>query len=354
MRVTPLNSLGRLFRTTIILGSLLLTGASAKAQVGFNFTLDGSVPQNVIDGFNDAGDLWSSLITTPVTLEITIGFESLGGSTLGSASSSQFFVSYSSYRSSLVSSSTSSFDTTALANLPDAASFDVSYNYLKVGETAASATPTAGSTNRLIVNQSILRALGSTDTYANPDASITFSSDYSFDFDRSDGITAGQFDFVGVAAHEIGHALGFGSITTAIDSVALTDPFDATAIDPSALDLFRFSANGVRDISVGTAAFFSLDGGLTSIGALSTGVNTGDGRQGSHWLDNTGLGLMDPTLAAGELGTISTNDLKALDAIGWSVGQFSPVPEPLATTAILGLTAFFLAGRRRNVRRSSS
>jgi len=354
LRIPALNSFPHLIRTTIILGSLLITGATAKAQVGFNFTLNGSVPQNVIDGFNEAGSLWSSLITTPVTLEITIGFQSLGGSILGSASSSRFFVSYSSYRSSLANSSTSSFDTTALANLPDAASFDVSYNYLKSGGTAASATPTAGSTNRIIANQSLLRALGIAAPYVNPDAIITFSSDFSFDFDRSDGITAGQFDFVGVAAHEIGHALGFNSITTAIDSVALTNPLDAANVDPTALDLFRFSANGVRDISVGTAAFFSIDDGLTSIGALSTGVKTGDGRQGSHWLDNTGLGLMDPTLSAGELGTISENDLKALDVIGWSVGQFSAVPEPSATTTILGLVAFFLVGRRRNVRRNSS
>ena len=339
--------LGQIMRTTLLVLALSATGLTTKAQVGFNFTLDGSVPQNVIDGFTTAGGLWSALITTPVTVEITIGFESLGGTTLGSASSTQYFTSYSAYRSSLASTSTSIFDTTALANLPDTASFAVSYNYLKIGETPASATPAVGSTDRIVVNQALLRALGSTDTYEDPDASITFSSDFNFDFDRSDGITAGQFDFVGVAAHEIGHALGFSSIVDAIDANALSTPLDASTIDPTAMDLFRFSAHGVRDISAGTAAFFSIDDGLTSIGALSTGVVTGDGRQASHWSDNQGLGLMDPTLSAGELGVISQIDLQALDVIGWSIGQFSPVPEPSATTAIVGLISLFAVSRRR-------
>ena len=49
------------------------------------------------------------------------------------------------------------------------------------------------------------------------DGTITFSSQLSFDYDRSNGITAGQIDFVGLATHELGHLLGFrsGSVTSA-------------------------------------------------------------------------------------------------------------------------------------------
>ncbi|MBK7264236.1 MAG: hypothetical protein IPI03_21390 [Rubrivivax sp.] len=43
------------------------------------------------------------------------------------------------------------------------------------------------------------------------DAFVQFNSNYAFDHDRSNGIGSGQFDFVGIAAHEIGHALGFVS-----------------------------------------------------------------------------------------------------------------------------------------------
>ena len=41
------------------------------------------------------------------------------------------------------------------------------------------------------------------------DGIVTFTNSPIFDFDRSNGITAKRIDFVGVAAHEIGHVLGF-------------------------------------------------------------------------------------------------------------------------------------------------
>lgn len=49
------------------------------------------------------------------------------------------------------------------------------------------------------------------------DGSITFNSKRTFDFDPSNGITAGQFDFVGTATHEIGHVLGFISGVDILD-----------------------------------------------------------------------------------------------------------------------------------------
>src|SRR5262249_42174155 len=41
------------------------------------------------------------------------------------------------------------------------------------------------------------------DAASDPDTSVTLNSAVSFDFDRSDGITAGQFDAFGVIAHEL-------------------------------------------------------------------------------------------------------------------------------------------------------
>jgi hypothetical protein len=337
----------------MLLAAISLIYLPARAQLTFDFTTSGVVPQTVIDGFEEAGQLWSASITNAVTINIQIGYESLGASILGTVSSSQFFVSYSTYRAALDSHRTSTYDTSALASLPNASSYAVSYNRLTdTGNSApASATPAVGVSDRVIVNQSLLRALNIPGTFTDPDASITFSSDFNFDFDRGDGITSGSFDFVGVAAHEIGHALGFNSIGDAIDNKALTaNPLDVTDIEPTTLDLFRFSAEGTRDISIGLSAYLSLDGGVTSLGSLSTGVNTGDGRQASHWKDNLGLGLMDPTLAAGELGSISTADLQALDIMGWSVGQFSAVPEPSAYGLFAGIFIFGVAWRRRGVR----
>ena len=50
------------------------------------------------------------------------------------------------------------------------------------------------------------------------DATITFNSSVSFDFDPSDGITPGTTDIIGVATHEIGHAMGFVSGVDTVDT----------------------------------------------------------------------------------------------------------------------------------------
>ena len=89
------------------------------------------------------------------------------------------------------------------------------------------------------------------------------------------------------------------------------------------MDLFRYSVEsaslGINDLSVGNAAYFSLDGSQTDL-ALSKG--TIYDYQGSHWENrglNDGLGVMNPTIAINEQWTISQNDLLVMDAIGWDV-----------------------------------
>ena len=104
--------------------------------------------------------------------------------------------------------------------------------------------------------------------------------------------------------------------------------------------MFRYSAQavgqgvGVLDLADGDTPFFSVNGGAINLGIFATGSFNGDGRQASHWKDNLGLGIMDPTLAFGEVGMITALDLLAFDVIG-----FDPVPEP----GIAGLLAFGLA-----------
>src|SRR5205085_225814 len=93
-----------------------------------------------------------------------------------------------------------------------------------------------------------------------------------------------------------------------------------------------------------TDKYFSVDGGATPIAAFSNGTNFGDGFEASHWKDNLGLGLMDPTVAGGELLMFSANDLRAFDVIGYDL---VPVPEPSSCLlAGVGLAALRLVNRR--------
>jgi hypothetical protein len=46
----------------------------------------------------------------------------------------------------------------------------------------------------------------------------------------------------------------------------------------------------------------------------------GDGYQASHWKDDLGLGIMDPTAAPGERLSISALDIEAMDVVGWNLG----------------------------------
>jgi hypothetical protein len=72
----------------------------------------------------------------------------------------------------------------------------------------------------LDVNTAVLKAMGMSATYDSSyaarktDASITFSSNFAFDFNPTDGIASGKYDFTAVAVHELGHALGFVSGVT--------------------------------------------------------------------------------------------------------------------------------------------
>jgi hypothetical protein len=184
------------------------------------------------------------------------------------------------------------------------------------------------------------------------DATITFGNSFSWDYDTSNGVSPGSYDFVGIAIHEIGHALGFISGVDILDGNSPPNGgplLDSTFTYVSSLDLFRYSAdsyaNGVIDWTASTTAkYFSIDEGATNLGGFSTGKNFGDGRQASHWKDNLGLGIMDPTAAAGQALSVTALDIMAFDVIGYDLAS---IPEPTVIW-LLSMGGLLLARRRRN------
>ena len=348
-----------------ILAAFCLCGGAAGALT-FNFTPAAGMSQQAINAFAQAGARWSALFNDPVTVNINIDFSALGPGILGSTSTSEWWGYYSTIHNALLTDRKSADDYTAASHLPGGSTFGMLINRTSNSPYGAgSATPyidNNGNDNNGIIDLTgaNAKALGLLPgNYPDSDAYISFSSNFQWDFNPNDGISPGKFDFVGIAAHEIGHALGFISGVDILDYNSTAPYFYPdyafTYVNP--LDLFRYSTlsynNGVIDWTADARdKYFSIDGGATKLASFSTGETWGDGYQASHWKETFGLGIMIPAVAPGWQLAITGLDAKAMDVIGWDAVPPIQVPEPgtiaMIATALLGFAgiAFRRMGHR--------
>ena len=335
-----------------IFGSIVPPSATATTlkfaftPVGALATLQTSNPTlygNVTEGFTTAGNIWAGYFRDDMTLNVNIDYPSMGYNILGSTNIETLGYYYADVRTALQFDRTSADDFLAASNLPAGPNLSFLTNAASTGVLVVDANDTANNAV-LDVPRANAKALGFTyegiitPNDAALDASISFSSDFDWDFDRSDGISSGTYDFVGVAIHEIGHAMGFLSGVDYVDFFSAPYGYYPLDLDPyrvfTVLDLYRRGARnggGLDFAADGTGSdnpYFSLDGGATAIGTFSTGSYNGDGGQASHWKDNLGLGILDPTFGYGELGIVSALDVRAFDVIGYDlVVEQGAVPE---------------------------
>lgn len=274
-------------------GTAITSVASSASPFVVNITWDSSVasaPAAFKTAVLAAVTYLENQFTDAVTLNLSIGYGEVGGTVLGSgalgASSSYLTsVSYSSLRNAVSADQTSAIDAAAIASLPSNA-------------------PVSGN---LWTTTAEAKALGlSTANSTSTDGFIGFSSTLPFTYDNSTGVAAGTYDFNGVALHEMTEVMGRmllvgGSLSS------YTNNYDL-------LDLFHYSAPGVRDFSGSTTGYFSVDGGVTNLGAFNT-VSGGDA---GDWAAAMGYNAFDAFSYSGVVNPVTANDLSLIDAIGWN------------------------------------
>jgi hypothetical protein len=260
----------------------------------FNITYDVSVnlaPATFKSAVASVAQFFQNLFSDPVTINITVGYGEVGGQSMpsGALGSNISFLnsySYAQIKSAFAADSKGGDDATAVSTLP-----------------ATSPAPGGGT---YWVPRAEAKALGLIGASGNLDGNVGFSNTVAFDYDNSNGITAGQYDFFGVAAHEFSEIMG---------RILLTGrTIGSTANSYVPYDLFHYSAPGVRDFVGTTPGYFSLDGGNTNLDNFNTNPSGDFG----DWAASAGNDSFLAFSNAGVLNAVTAPDLRAMDILGWN------------------------------------
>jgi len=292
-------------------------------------------------GLNEAVTYFEHLFTNKETVTIGVGYGEIGGAALGSGvlgvagPTNGVTVSYGAFQAALASHATSDVQISAAhflattANQAAGALYASTHNtagglvtpdevvapsvinddadelYFALSAAAATAGTAATMTDpthggRIYVASAEAKALG----LMAPDAPgldgvMGFSSRYGFSYDPANRGVSGKFDFIGVVEHELTHALG---------RIALL----GTGYD-SALDLFRYSADGVHALSPTTRAYFSVDGGHTNQAWFATTSDLGD------WASSPTADANNAFATAGTPNVFSAVDIMEMNALGYAL-----------------------------------
>jgi hypothetical protein len=291
--------------------------------------------------FIRAAAQWEAQIKNPITIVLDVDYgptrfgQAYPSGVLGSTSTPSYIVTFDNLRARLVAGASTAAETSL-------------YNSLPTG----TVNTDIGAIGTTYVVSPLMRAFGLLAADADPASnsgvpSIGFNSNFTFDFDPSDGITAGATDFDAVAVHEMGHALGFTSNVGAVE----LSPTTTKAV--TVWDVFRFRPGTTTGTftaaqrilsSGGEHRFFNGNPELACSTGRPNGTG-GDGRQASHWKadEQSGvyIGIMDPTLTSGQRKMMTSNDLQMLETIGYTIGGTVTPPPPTCTFTLSPTSASF-------------
>lgn len=325
----------------------LLAAQASALTVQFHEDTANPLSAGAWQGFQTAASLWENAISTQATLNIFVGMHDFGVNStniIGQADAQYYLYDYKDFRQAVAQTASSTVDYSLLGTLPSGLTYSRLINQTNDTPGPDYYKKWIDTQSQIYLTSGNAKALGLiSPTLTDLDAFIEFNSVFAFDYNRSNGISYNQVDFIGAATHEIGHALGFNSIVDYIDTL----PGNAVDFLSMPLDFMRYStessALGIPDVSAGPTPKYLRIG--NTILPMATGTSLGDGNQASHFKDNQNIGVMDPSAAFGEQLNISSNDLTVMDALGWSL---TSIPEPSTYGIGLSVAALIATlGRRR-------
>src|SRR5208337_1058038 len=161
------------------------------------------------------------------------------------------------------------------------------------------------STGSWYVSDSELRALGlqaDIPPGTTDDGYIGLSTGQPFTYDLNNRAVSGKYDAIGTLEHEISEDMG---------RVA---NYGASNFSP--LDLFRYTSPGTIATIGNTAAYFSVDGGNTSLDSFNNSGNRGDA---GDWANSVPNDSYDAFANISVANTVSPTDLTLMNVLGYAL-----------------------------------
>ena len=256
------------------------------------------MPAGFVAAVNYVVNYFDSLFTNNVTITIDVGYgeiagQALASNALGESETYLTSASYSSLKNALQAQ-----------NAPGAS-------------TLPSTSPLPGS---IYMAQAEAQALGLYPNNGSLAGYVGFGSSYSWDYTTA-APSAGQFYLIGTIEHEFTEVMGRQSL------------LDWQPNNYAPMDLYRYSAPGVRDLTTGgsgSTAYFSINNGTTNLGTWNNNPNNGDlgDWYGSPHPSGGANDAANDYSSPGVINSFSASDITLMQALGWTVASGSSPAAP--------------------------